>query len=68
LSWIEDLQTTYENPDAVTIFSTEKRTHVRPVKHIAILVAANYHFDPDIVTISSLDNLETAKNVHSPRD
>jgi hypothetical protein len=49
-----------KNIDAVTIVSTAKRAHARLVEFIAVLMKANDQLDPNIVSISSLDNMQNS--------
>jgi hypothetical protein len=44
----------------VTIVSTAKRAHARLVEFIAVLMKADDQLDPNIVSISSLDNMQNS--------
>jgi len=49
-----------KNSDAVTTVPTAKRAHARLVGYIAVLVKADDHLDPNIVSISSLGNMKNS--------
>jgi len=44
----------------VTIVPTAKRAHARLVEYIAVLMKADDHLDPNIVSISSLGNMQNS--------
>ena len=48
---------TYENSDAVTIVSPAECAQLRPLEQIAALTGTDSDFNPNIVTIGSLDKM-----------
>ena len=63
-----DRETTYENSDTVTIVSTTERAQVQLLERITILMKADDHINPDVVTIGSLCDMQKTSCVESPGD
>ena len=52
-----DRESTYEDYDTVTIVPTTEPAQARLLKRITVLIEADDHLDPNIVTIGSLGNM-----------
>jgi len=59
-------EATYQEPEALTCVPAAERAHFRLLECVAVLMEADDHVDPNIVSIRSLDNMQHSKCIEPP--
>lgn len=63
-----DRESAYEDPDTVTFVPATERAQAHLVERITILMEADDHLDPDVLTIGGLGDMQNTDGVESPGD
>jgi len=54
-------EATYQDSEALTFVSTAERAHLRLLERVTILIEADNHIDPNIISIGSLGNMQRSQ-------